>query len=51
MIFDERLFGDIDKFQSLELMIKYLGAPSRDFLNRCEMSDDFFDKQGWCFAD
>jgi serine/threonine-protein kinase SRPK3 len=51
MIFGERLFGSIDEFQSLELMIKYLGTPPRDLLDRCKRSDDFFDKQGWWFVD
>ncbi|KAI7413511.1 hypothetical protein KC336_g11364 [Hortaea werneckii] len=43
MLFAEQIFGSTDENGSIESMIKYIGAPPRDFLDACAHSQAFFD--------
>lgn len=46
LLFAEHLFGKTDERGCLESMIRYIGAPSKECLERCERSDAFFDEKG-----
>jgi len=46
LLFAEHLFGSDNEEDSLALMITYLGPPPAEFLERSEVSQDYFDEQG-----
>lgn len=49
MLFAERLFGEtLEPLESssVGLMIQYLGAPSKSFLDRCKKAGTYFDEDG-----
>ncbi|GAB1731235.1 hypothetical protein NU195Hw_g8206t1 [Hortaea werneckii] len=50
LLFAEQIFGSTDENGSIESMIKYIGAPPRDFLDACAHSQAFFDSNGkWTY--
>lgn len=48
LLFSEQIFGSADEHGSIESMIKYIGAPPREFLDICAHSQAFFDSNGEC---
>ncbi|CAK1360313.1 unnamed protein product [Cercospora beticola] len=46
LVLGERLFGEKSQETSLELMLRYLGPPPDEFLQRCSRRDEYFDSNG-----
>jgi len=46
LLFAEHIFGNDSEQDSLALMIKYLGPPPPELLERSQLREQYFDKRG-----